>query len=44
MVNEYSHAYHRTIKIKPTNVKFANCIEYNVNYNDSGIQRILESN
>ena len=44
IVNEYSKTYHRTIKIKPVDVTFGNCIEYNVNSNDSGIHRILELN
>ena len=44
IVNEYSKTYHRTIKIKPVDVTFGNCIECNVNSNDSGIHRILESN
>ena len=44
IVNEYSKTYHRTIKIKPVDVTFGNCIEYNVNSNDSVIHRILESN
>ena len=42
MVNEYSHAYHRTIKTKPIYVKFGKGIEYNVNSNGSGIHRFLE--
>ena len=44
MVNEYSNTYHRTIEIKLVSAKFGNCIEYNVNTNDSGIHRILQYN
>ena len=34
IVNEYNTKYHRTIKIKPVDVKCGNYIEYNVNSND----------
>ena len=30
-VNEYNNTYHRTIKIKPVNVKSCNYVEYKVN-------------
>ena len=32
-VNEYNNIYHRTIKMKPIDVKSSNYIEYNVNSN-----------
>ena len=34
IVNKYNNKYHRTIKIKPVDVKCGNYIEYNVNSND----------
>ena len=34
IVNEYNNTYHRTIKIKPVDVKDNTCIEYNVNSNE----------
>ena len=34
IVNEYNHKYHRTIKVKPVDVKSCNYAEYNVNSND----------
>ena len=33
IVNEYNNIYHRTIKMKPIDVKSSNYIEYNVNSN-----------
>ena len=33
IVNEYNNTYHRTIKMKPIDVKSSNYIEYNVNSN-----------
>ena len=33
-VDKYSNAYHRTIKMKPVDVKSSNYIEYNANSND----------
>ena len=34
IVDEYNNIYHRTIKMKPVDVKSGNYIEYNVNSND----------
>ena len=34
IVNEYKNTYHRTIKMKPVDVKSGNYVEYNVNSND----------
>ena len=34
IVDEYKNTYHRTIKMKPVDVKSGNYIEYNVNSND----------
>ena len=34
IVNEYNNKYHRTIKMKPVDVKSGNYVEYNVNSND----------
>ena len=33
IVDEYNNAYHRTIKMKPVDVKYDNYIEYHVNSN-----------
>ena len=34
IVDEYNNTYHRTVKMKPVDVKSDNHIEYNVNSND----------
>ena len=34
IANEYNNTYHRTIKMKPVDVKSSNYVEYNVNSND----------
>ena len=34
LVNEYDNTYHRTIKIKPTDIKPSTYIDYNVENND----------
>ena len=34
IVNEYNNTYHKTIKMKPVDVKSSNYVEYNVNSND----------
>ena len=33
IVNEHNNKYHRTIRMKPVDVKSSNYIEYNVNSN-----------
>ena len=33
IVNEYNNTYHRTIKMKPADVKSGNYVKYNVNSN-----------
>ena len=33
IVNEYNNTYHRTIKMKPIDIKSSNYVEYNVNSN-----------
>ena len=38
IVNEHNNTSHRTIKIKPVDVKSGNCIEYNVNSNDKDLK------
>ena len=34
IANEYKDSYHRTIKMKPVDVRSGNYVEYNINYND----------
>ena len=34
IVNEYNNTYHRTIKMKPIDIKSSNYVKYNVNSND----------
>ena len=36
IVNKYNNTYHRTIRMKPVDVKSGNFIKYNVNPNDKG--------
>ena len=34
ILNEYKDSYHRTIKMKPIDVRSGNYVEYNINSND----------
>ena len=34
IVKEYKDSYHRTIKMKPIDVRSGNYVEYNINSND----------
>ena len=34
IVNKYNNSYHKTIKMKPTDVKFNSYVAYNADFND----------
>ena len=34
IVKEYKDSYHRTIKMKPIDIRSGNYVEYNINSND----------
>ena len=38
IVDQYNNTYHRTIKMKPADVKSGNYIEYNVNSNNKDLR------